>query len=96
MNKMEKAVLDIIEKRYNCRYNGRISVVKVGQGWEGYRLTLGEPYEDPIQINADLEADDFLKFVEQELISRHLHSNDYYRIQLIEPENEERRTCQQN
>jgi hypothetical protein len=47
-------------------------VTKLGKGWAGYKLVLdlGNPDKRLIQISADLEAEDFLKFVEQELISR--------------------------
>jgi hypothetical protein len=68
---MEKAILDIIERKYKCKYVGGIKVTKLGTGWAGYKVTLdlGIP-EKPITISADLEAEDFLKFVEQELLSR--------------------------
>ena len=98
MNNMEEAILKIIEKRYKCKYTGGIKVVKLGKGWAGYKLVLdlGNPDIRPIQISADLEAEDFLKFVEQELISRQLQRVKFFRGVKIYPEDEERRTCQQN
>ena len=98
MNKMEEAILNIIEKRYKRKYVGGIKVTKLGTGWAGYKvvLDLGNPDKRLIQISADLEAEDFLKFVEQELISRQLHKVLFFKGVKIYPEDEERRTCQQN
>ena len=98
MNNIEKAILDIIKKRYKREYNGGIKVTKLGKGWAGYKvvLDLGNPDKRLIQISADLEAEDFLKFVEQELVSRQLHRVKFFRGVKIYPEDEERRTCQQN
>lgn len=98
MNKMEKAVLDIIEKRYKKKYIGGIKITKLGTGWAGYKLVLdlGNPDKRQIQISADLEAEDFLKFVEQELISRQLIKVQWFKGIQIYPEDEERRTCQQD
>ena len=98
MNEMEKAILNIIEKRYKCKYTGGIKVTKLGKGPEGYKviLDLGNPDKKLIQISADLEAEDFLKYVEQELISRQLHQVKFFKGVKIYPEDEERRTCQQN
>lgn len=98
MNSMEKAILDIIEKRYKRKYTGGIKVTKLGTGWAGYKvvLDLGNPDKRVIQISADLEAEDFLKYVEQELISRQLYKVKFFRGVVTYPEDEERRTCQQN
>ena len=98
MNSMEKAILDIIEKRYKRKYTGGIKVTKLGTGWAGYKvvLDLGNPDKRIIQISADLEAEDFLKYVEQELISRQLYKVKFFRGVVTYPEGEERRTCQQN
>lgn len=81
MNKMEEAILNIIEKKYKRKYTGGIKVTKLGTGWAGYKLVLdlGNPDRRPIQISADLEAEDFLKFVEQELISRQLYKVQFFR-----------------
>lgn len=81
MNKMEEAILNIIEKKYKRKYTGGIKVTKLGTGWAGYKVVLDLGYPDirPITISADLEAEDFLKFVEQELISRQLHKVQFFR-----------------
>lgn len=96
MNDMEKAILKIIEKRYKKKYVGGIKVTKLGKGWAGYKLVLdlGNPDVRPIQIAADLEAEDFLKFIEQELISRQLIKVQFFTGIKTEPEDEQRRTCQ--
>ena len=95
MNKMEQAVLDIIEKRYKRKYVGGIKITKLGKGWTGYKLVLdlGNPDKRIIQISADLEAEDFLKFVEQELISRQLYKVQFFRGIKTEIEDETRGTC---
>ena len=95
MNNMEKAVLDIIEKRYHKKYVGGIKITKLGTGWAGYKLVLdlGNPDKPLIQISADLEAEDFLKYVEQELISRQLHKVQFFTGIKKEIEDETRGTC---
>ena len=95
MNKMEQAVLDIIEKRYKRKYVGGIKITKLGKGWTGYKLVLdlGNPDKRIIQISADLEAEDFLKYVEQELISRQLYKVQFFRGIKTEIEDETRGTC---
>lgn len=98
MNNIEKAILDIIEEKYKCKYTGNIKVTKLGRGWEGYKVVLDFDNQDKplIEISADLEAEDFLKYVKQELVSRQLHRVKFYRGVKIYPEDEGRRTCQQN
>ena len=98
MNYMEEAVLKLIEKHYHKKFVGGIKVTKLGTGWSGYKLTLSlrGPDAHPIQIAADLEAEDFLNFVEQELISRQLHKVEYFTGIKIYPEDETNGTCRQN
>ena len=98
MNDMERAILKMIECKYKCKYTGHIKVTKLGKGWAGYKVVLDfDNLDKPIiQISADLEAEDFLKFVEQELVSRQLQKVKFFRGVKIYPEDEERRTCQQN
>ena len=95
MNDMEKAILNIIEKRYKRKYTGGIKVTKLGKGWAGYKVVFdfGNPDRRLIQISADLEAEDFLKFVEQELISRQLYKVQFFRGIKKELEDETRGTC---
>ena len=97
MNDMEKAILDIIEKRYKCKYTGSIKVTKIGRGWAGYKVTFNFDNSDipDLEIMADLEAKDFLKYVEQELISRQLHKVQRFKGIKYYPD-DTRRTCQQN
>ena len=96
MNDMEQAILDIIESKYKCKYTGHIKVTKLGKGGTGYKviIDLDNPDKPMIQISADLTAEDFLKFVEQELVSRQLQRVKFFRGIKIYPEDEERRTCQ--
>ena len=96
MNKLEQAILDIIEKKYKRKYVGEIKVTKLGKSWAGYKLVLG-PLEKPFfQLAADLEAEDFLKYVEQELVSRQLHKVQFFTGIKRYPEDETRGTCQEN
>ena len=96
MNDMEKAILDILECKYKCTFTGHIKVTKLGKGGTGYKVVFDfDNLDKPVlQISADLNAEDFLKFVEQELVSRQLHRIKFFRGVKIYPEDEERRTCQ--
>ena len=98
MNDMERAILCIIEKRYKRKYVGGIKVTKLGLGEEGYKLVLdlGNPDKPIIQIAADLNAEDFLKYIEQELISRQLARVQFFRGVVNYPEDEQRSTCKEN
>ena len=79
MNHLEQNILDIIEKRYKRKYNGGIKVTKLLSGYK-LALDLGNPDKGALTICSDCESEeDFLKFVEQELISRQLHRVEYYR-----------------
>jgi hypothetical protein len=70
MNHLEKSILDIIEKRYKRKYIGGIKVTKLLSGYK-LILDLGNPDKRMIQISVDVESEeDFLKYIEQELISR--------------------------
>ena len=96
MNDIEKAILCIIEKRYKRKYVGGIKVTKLGTGREGYKLVLdlGNPDKRILQISADYESEeDFLKYVEQELISRQLYRVQFFTGTKCELEDEVRRTC---
>ncbi len=92
MNDMEKAILDIIEKRYKKKYVGGIKVTKLGTDWAGYKLMLdlGNPDKPILTISADLEAEDFLKFIEQELVSRQLIKVQWFKGVKTYPEDEEK------
>lgn len=93
MNHLEKRILDIIEKRYKRKYVGGIKVTKLLSGYK-LVLDLGNPDKKVIQISADLESEeDFLKFIEQELISRQLEKVQFFRGVVNYPEDEQRYTC---
>ena len=95
MNHLEKQILDIIEKRYKRKYVGGIKVTKL---LSGYKLVLymGNSDKPRIQICADVESEeDFLKFIEQELISRQLERVQFFKGVKIE-EDDQRRTCKQD
>jgi len=88
MNHLEKAILDIIEKRYKRKYIGGIKVKKLLSGYK-LVLDLGIPDKGGIQISADCESEeDFLKFIEKELISRQLERVQYFRGIVNYPEDE--------
>lgn len=96
MNHLEKSILDIIEKRYQRKYTGGIKVTKLLSGYK-LVLDLGNPDKRVIQIAADLESEeDFLKFIEQELISRQLERVQFFRGVVNYPEDDERLTCNKN
>ena len=97
MNNMEKAILDIIEKHYHKKYIGGIKVTKLGKEPTGFKLVLdlGNPDKRLLTLSADLTAEDFLKFVEQELISRQLIRVQWFKGVKIYPD-EERGTCCEN
>ena len=93
MNHLEKNILDIIEKRYQRKYTGGIQVTKLISGYK-LVLDLGNPDKERIQIAADIESDeDFLKFIEQELISRQLERVQFFKGVVNYPEDDKRRTC---
>ena len=93
MNHLEKQILDIIEKRYKRKYTGGIKVTKLVSGFK-LILDLGNPDKRVIQISADLESEeDFLKYIERELISRQLERVQFFRGVVNYPEDDERRTC---
>ena len=96
MNHLEKQILDIIEKRYKRKYVGGITVTKLLSGYK-LVLDLGNPDKRVIQIAADAESEeDFLKFIEQELISRQLEKVRFFKGIINYPEDEERLTCTKN
>lgn len=95
MNDIEKAILSLIEKRYKKKYIGGIKVTRLISG--GYKLVLdlGNPDIQILQISADLNnAEDFLKFIDKELISRQLIKTQWFRGVKTELEDEKRGTCQ--
>ena len=96
MNHLEKQILDIIEKRYKRKYVGGIQVTKLLSGYK-LVLDLGNLDKRVIQIAGDFEKEeDFLKYIEQELISRQLERVQFFRGIIKYPEDDERFTCKKN
>jgi hypothetical protein len=96
MNHLEKSILDIIEKRYQRKYIGGIKVTKLISGYK-LVLDLGNPDKRVIQISADYESEeDFLKFIERELISRQLEKVQFFRGVVNYPEDDKRITCKKD
>jgi len=97
MNHLEKEILCIIEKRYKRKYVGGIKVTKLPSGYK-LVLDLGNPDKRILQISADYESEeDFLKFIEKELISRQLERVWFFRGIINYPEeNDKRCPCKQN
>lgn len=93
MNDLEKAVLDIIERRYKCKYTGQLKVQRLKSG--GYKLSLDfDPEVSLIQIALDTDDPNvFLKYVEKELIERQLIKVEYFTGIKIYPEDETRGNC---
>ena len=90
MNHLEQNILDIIEKRYKRKYVGGIKVTKLVSGYK-LVLDLGNPDRRVIQISADINSEeDFLKFIEKELIARQLEKVQFFRGVVNYPEDEQR------
>ena len=96
MNHLEKNILDIIEKRYQRKYTGGIQVTKLVSGYK-LVLDLGNPDKRVIQISIDCESEeDFLKYIEKELISRQLARVQFFRGVVTYPEDDTRGTYCKN
>ena len=80
MNSMEEAVLDIFRKKYKREYIGKIKVEGTPTGY-CLTLNLGIPDVELLTISADLNAEDFLKFIEKELVDRQLHRGKRYKYE---------------
>lgn len=74
---LDQAIRELIFKVYGECYIGKLKIKQLDHG--GYDLILGlDVDEKPLHIAADYEWNDFLKYIEQELRSRHLHTTKYY------------------
>lgn len=88
MNHLEKAILNIIKDKYKKIYTGGIHVTKLLTGYKVV-LDLGHPDIRPIQICVDCESEeDFLKYIEKELISRQLQKVQFFRGIVNYPEDD--------
>lgn len=91
MNELEQKILDIIEKKYKKKYIGDIKVTRINNCGYKLLLYLGNFDKPLLQISADIDnAEDFLKFIEQELISRQLIKVQWFKGIKIYPEDEKR------
>lgn len=96
MNNLEKSILDIIKRRYKREYVGGIKVTKLISGYK-LVLDLGNPDKRIIQISVDTDSEeDFLKYIEKELISRQLEKVQFFRGVVNYPEDDQRYTCSKN
>ena len=96
MNHLEKAILDIIEKRYKRRYVGGIEVTRLLTGYK-LVLDLGNPDKRILQISIDCDTEeDFLNYIEQELISRQLEKVQFFRGVVNYPEDDGRNKYTKN
>lgn len=79
---LEAAILCIIEEAYCARYVGLLKVedlLDCNNNRVGYKLKLSlNNYERPLTMFWQGDEKSFLKYVERELRSRHLHYTSYY------------------
>lgn len=79
---LEQAVLNIIETAYCAKYVGKMEIKNLldcNNNQVGYCLVLGlHTPERPLTIQMQGTAQQFLKYVEKELRSRHLHYTKFY------------------
>lgn len=79
---LEAAILCIIEKAYCAKYTGKLKIEELfdcNNNVSGYKLVLAlNNVERPITMFMSGTQQDFLKYVEKELRSRHLHYTSYY------------------
>ena len=79
MNHLEKQILDIIKSKYQCEYTGGIKVTKLLTGYK-LVLDLGNLDKRVIQISSDCDSEeDFIKFIEKELIERQLQRVQFFK-----------------
>ena len=77
MDEFENKVLDIISKLYEREYIGKLHISRIKPF--GFKLTLGMNNVDkPIVIAAQLNEEDFLKYVYNELRERNFVAAVHY------------------
>lgn len=89
MNKLEQSILDLIKEVYKVEYTGGLKVTKRENGYI-LKLYYGNPDECRIQIAADMNEEDFLKYIKKELISRQLIRSKIFKLVNYD---EKRGTC---
>ena len=96
MNHLEKAIYEMIEKHYERKYVGKIKVTRLENGYNMV-MDFCNPDAPLLQIAADIEDEtEFLKFIEQELISRQLQRGQWYKGIIKSLNGEERGTYCKN
>lgn len=74
---IEQAILDIFRKRYKMEYTSKLKVKELPEG--GYSATFAmNNIDKPLVISAQLEGEKFLKYMEQELLSKSLWTVEYF------------------
>lgn len=88
---IEQAILEAVMAIYHKKYVGKL---KVTQLTNGYQLLIWlNKQETPISISADLNAENFIKYIKEELRSRRFHEVKYYTGYKYEPLDD---TCERN
>ena len=82
IQELEAVTLEYLRDIYKSDYIGKLKV-SVDKGYT-IQLGMGTP-EAPITIYAELQDEDFKKFLKKELRDRHLHPNNFGSIQLYYP-----------
>ena len=79
---IEAAVLNIIERAYEAKYIGKLKIEYIedcNKKVIGFKLILSlNNVERPITIQMEGSIQNFLKYIEKEFRSRHLHYTSFY------------------
>lgn len=78
---LKQVILDYIKDIYKAEYVGKIEVEELNPGYKVSLYIHGD--EVPISIMADLPEDDFINFIKEEIRSRKLIKNDYWKIKKV-------------
>lgn len=80
---LENKIKNLIECLYQCEYDKKLEVVKTKDGFYKLTLYLHEPYFGGLVIANQCETEeDFLKYVEKELITRRLDRSDFTQLKI--------------
>lgn len=86
MDITKQVILDAIEEVYKKRYVGTLKITKLKP--MGYNIRLGMNNDDkPINISAQLEGENFLKFFKQELRDRGWNTIHWFLGYKVYPDN---------
>lgn len=89
---LEQVILDYIRDFYKKEYVGKINITKLEPIGYYIKIGMGTPYQ-PVVIYAELDDDQFLKFIKQELKHRLVNNVHYGEVKLIEPYNPKTTLC---